>query len=117
VRYFAGSSGYSPLAKSNVLVVDDNDTVLVTQIANDKLSVVCDVASLDAHARHWLAVFAVGEADNHQYVGSYAYCPAWKQPVIIDAPKTAGDYEVRLLQRGSYDVVKASNMFRVVESK
>jgi len=117
VRYFAGSSGYSPLAKSNLLVVDDNDTVTVTQTSSDKLTVVCDVSSIDAHARHWLAVFPVGEADNHQYVGSYAYCPAWKQPVVIDAPKSGGDYEVRLLQRGSYEVVKASNVIHLAESK
>jgi len=113
VRYFAGASGYSPLAKSNKLIVDDNDSVVVTQIGSEKLSVVCDVASLDAHARHWLAVFAVGEADNHSYIGSYVYCPAWKVPVTLDAPKTPGDYEVRLLQRGSYQVIKASNMIRI----
>lgn len=115
VRWFVRGGGYSPLAKSNKLVVDDTDNVLVTPIGGGKLSVVCDVASREPHARHWLAVFAAGESDNHNYIGTYAYAPAWKQPVLLDAPRGDGDFEVRLLQRGSYDLIKASQVFHLSE--
>jgi hypothetical protein len=118
VRFFSGSSGYSPLATSNVVVVDNRDRVTVAPAsikAGSKatISVTCHIESVDAHKSHWLALFVAGDNDHHNFVGAYKYCAAFDTAVQFDAPDKAGKYVARLFERGSFKVIKESNSFVV----
>jgi hypothetical protein len=120
VRFFAGSSGYSPLATSNVVAVDNNDRVVAAPAsvkagAKGALSVTCHCESVDAHKSNWIALFAADDQDNHNFVGSYAYCAAFDKPVQFDAPDKAGRYVARLFERGSFKLIRQSNEFTVSE--
>lgn len=118
VRFFSGSSGYSPLATSNVVVVDNRDRVTVAPAtikvgSKASISVISHIESVDAHKSHWLALFVAGDADNHNFVGAYKYCAAFDTAVQFDAPDKAGKYVARLFERGSFKVIKESNAFVV----
>ena len=118
VRFFAGSSGYSPLAQSNELVVENTDKLSVALESSDAgakqaLSVVAHVDSIAAHGNNWAGVFALGTADQHNFL-RYAYVPTWGVPVRLDNPSQPGQYVVRLFPRGSFKPIKESEPFTIV---
>jgi len=110
LRFFTNS--YEDVARSNCIRVDGEDKVSA-HIENGVIYVKPHIVSADPYYDNvWIGIFFISEKDNRQF-RRYKYITDRDAEVRFKAPKTPGDYEVRLFAHKTYDVIVKSNTFQI----
>lgn len=107
-RIFTNS--YSDHARSNSFKIDGEDKISAS-LENGVITVSVDIVSVDpSYDSAWLGVFFTSEMDNRQW-RRYKYFGQRRGNIQFKAPRTAGEYEVRLFALNNYEPLLISNKF------
>jgi len=121
VRYFQSGSGYSELAVSNYVDIDDNDSFKVVNKSNvfavgDTAEVVWRIESINAAQKDWVGLFREGEFNPLAPLAmqhTHASKPDGSLKFILSRGLTAGKYEFVFVQARSGTPVKRTLPFTV----
>jgi len=113
LRFYTNS--YIDVARSNSIRIEGQDSMNVSY--NDgMITVKLDVVTIDPQTESgWLGVFFTKEKDNRQW-RRYKYFSSRIGDCQFKAPRTAGEYEVRMFANKTYDMILKSNTFNIPES-
>lgn len=123
VRYFQSGSGYSELAQSNVVEVDDNDVLKVVVAAaqgvpavGDTVEVVWHLESVTTSHKDWVGLFREGQFNPLMPLAmqhTHAAKPDGSLKFILSRGLTPGRYEFAFVQARSGSAVKTTIPFEV----
>jgi hypothetical protein len=109
-RFFTNS--YEPVARSNTVRIEGEDR-LSASISDGVITVKPHVVSVDPYYDAvWLGIFFTTEGDNRQW-RRYKYITDRDTEVKFKAPKTVGEYDVRMFASKTYDSIVKSNSFKI----
>jgi glycerol-3-phosphate cytidylyltransferase-like family protein len=109
-RFFTNS--YEHVAKSNAILIEGEDR-LSASIADGIITVKPHIVSVDPYYDAvWVGIFFTTENDHRQW-RRYKYISDREAEVTFKAPKTPGEYEVRLFANKSYDLIVKSGSFAI----
>eukprot|EP01114_Cavostelium_apophysatum_P001306 TRINITY_DN1110_c0_g1_i1.p1 TRINITY_DN1110_c0_g1~~TRINITY_DN1110_c0_g1_i1.p1 ORF type:complete len:387 (-),score=121.85 TRINITY_DN1110_c0_g1_i1:186-1346(-) len=107
-RFFTNS--YVDVARSNTVRIEGEDSMTATY-AEGVVTVRLDVVTIDPSSESgWLGVYFTKEKDNRQW-RRYKYFSSRVGEFQFKAPRTAGEYEVRMFANKTYDMILKSNAF------
>jgi len=111
-RFFTNS--YEHVAQSNSIKIEGEDS-LVASIKDGVITVVPHIVSVDPYCDAvWMGIFFTSESDHRQW-RRYKYVSDRNINVQFKAPRTAGEYEVRLFANKTYEMLVKSNSFVIGE--
>jgi len=109
-RFFTNS--YEDVVRSNIIRIDGQDT-LSASIEKGLITVKPHILSVDPYYEAtWVGVFFITETDNRQW-RRYKYITDRDAEVTFKAPRTPGEYEVRLFANKTYDPIVKSHSFKI----
>jgi len=110
LRFFSNS--YIDVARSNALLVEGQDKISAT-CENGMIAVKLNVVTVDPYYESaWLGVYFTHETNNRQW-RRYKYFSNRKEDTIFKAPRTQGQYEVRMFANKTYDMILKSDSFTI----
>jgi len=108
LRFFTNS--YVDVARSQPIRIDGKDSISA-KYENGNIIVKLDVVTIDPKSESgWLGVYFTHEKDNRQW-RRYKYFNTRIGDCQFKAPRTPGEYQVRMFANKTYDMILESNSF------
>jgi len=114
LRFFTNS--YIDVARSNSLRIEGQDSMSATFV-EDSVIVKLNIVSVDPYYENaWLGIYFINENNNRQW-RRYKHFSNRTGEVKFNAPRTGGEYEVRMFANKTYDLILKSNTFALPNRK
>jgi len=114
LRFFTNS--YVDVARSNSIRIEGQDSMSAA-FEDDSISVKLNIVSVDPYYDNaWLGVYFTHESNNRQW-RRYKRFANRTGEVKFNAPRTPGEYEVRMFANKTYDLILKSNKFNLPGKK
>jgi len=114
LRFFTNS--YIDVARSNPIRIEGKDTML-SNYENGFVTVKLNIVSVDPYYESaWLGLYFTHETNNRQW-RRYRYFSNRTADTQFKAPRTGGEYEVRMFANKTYDLILKSNTFTIPSAK
>jgi len=109
------SNSYVDVARSNPITIEGADSISATY-KDGIVTLSLHIVSVDPYYdTAWVGIYFTHETNNRQW-RRYKYISDRNADVQFKAPRTPGEYEVRLFANKSYDLLLKSNKFVISDS-